>query len=95
MVRNGIKPKLKFMDKLILKAAVCFFLIFVMSGKAFKGLSLILWPEGNIGTLEKTMDLAWDKAVKYNGVSKSNSFSKVIQKLLLLICCIISYLLLL
>jgi hypothetical protein len=46
------------MDELILKAAVYFFLIFVMSGKALKGLSLILWLEGNIGTLEKIMDLA-------------------------------------
>jgi hypothetical protein len=46
------------MDKLILKAAVHFFLIFIMSGKAFKGLSLTLWLKGNIQTLKKTMDLA-------------------------------------
>jgi hypothetical protein len=66
------------MDELILKAIVCFFLIFIISGKAPKGLSLILWPEGNIRTLKKTMDLVWDKAVEYNRVSKSNSFSKAI-----------------
>jgi hypothetical protein len=46
------------MDELILKAAVRFFLIFIMSGKAPKGLSLILWLEGNIGTLKKIIDLA-------------------------------------
>ena len=55
---------------------MCFFLIFIISGKAPKGLSLIPQPEGNIGTLKKTMDLAQDKAVKYNRVSKGDSFSK-------------------
>ena len=49
-----------------------------MLGKASKGLSLILQPEGNIGTLEKTMDLAWDKAVKYNRVFKGDGSSKLI-----------------
>ena len=66
------------MDKLILKAAVRFFLIFVILGKAPKGLSLTLWLEGNIGTLEKTIDLIQNKAVKYNRVSKGNGFSKTI-----------------
>jgi len=47
-----------------------------MSGKAPKGLPLILWPEGNITTLEKTMDLVWDKVIKYNRVSKSDSSNK-------------------
>ena len=46
------------MDELILKAAVRFFLIFVILGKAPKGLSFILWPEGNIMTLKKIIDLA-------------------------------------
>ena len=83
------------MDKLILKATMRFFLIFVMLGKALKGLSLILQLEGNIGTLKKTMDLAQDKAVEYNRISKGNSSSETIQKLLLLIYYIVSYLLLL
>jgi hypothetical protein len=48
-----------------------------MSGKAPKGLSLILWLEGNIRTLKKMMDLVWDKVVKYNRVSKGDSFSEV------------------
>jgi hypothetical protein len=64
-------------------------------GKAPKGLSLTLWPEGNIGTLKKTIDLVWDKAVEYNRVSKGDSSSEAMQKLLLLICHIVSYLLLL
>ena len=66
-----------------------------MSGKAPKGLSLTLWLEGNIGTLKKTMDLTWDKAVKYNRVFKNNSSNEAMQKPLLLICYIVSYLLLL
>jgi hypothetical protein len=86
---------LKSIDELILKATVYFFLIFIMSGKAPKGLSFILWPEGNIGTLEKMMDLAWDKAVEYNRVSKGNSSSKAMQKPSLLIYYMVSYLLLL
>ena len=83
------------MDKLISKATVRFFLMFIILGKALKGLSLILWLEGNIRTLKKMMDLVWDKAVKYNGVSKSNNSNKAMQKPLLLIYCIVSYLLLL
>ena len=55
-----------------------FFLIFIILGKAPKGLSLILWLEGNIGTLKKLINLAQNKAVKYNRVFKSNSFSKAI-----------------
>jgi hypothetical protein len=66
------------MDELILKAAVRFFLIYIILGKAPKGLSLTLWPEGNIGTLKKTIDLVWDKAVEYNRVSKGDSSSKAI-----------------
>ena len=83
------------MDKLILKAAVYFFIIFIMSGKAPKGLSLILWLEGNIGTLEKTMDLIQDKAVEYNRVFKGDGSSEATQKLSLLIYRMVSYLLLL
>jgi hypothetical protein len=41
------------------------------------------------------MDLTWDKAVKYNRVSKGDSSSKAMQKPSLLICYIVSYLLLL
>ena len=66
------------MDELILKAAVRFFLMFVILGKAPKGLSLILQPEGNVKTLEKIMDLVQDKAVEYNGVSKGDSSSEAI-----------------
>ena len=66
------------MDKLILKTAICFFLIFIMSDKALKGLSFILWLEGNIRTLEKTMDLVQNKAVEYNRVFKSNGSNKAI-----------------
>ena len=55
-----------------------FFLIFIMSGKAPKGLFFTLQLEGNIGTLKKTMDLAQDKVVEYNRVSKSDGFSKAI-----------------
>ena len=72
------KPKLKPMDKLVLKATVYFFLIFIILNKAPKGLFFILWPEGNIRTLEKTINLIQDKVVKYNRVSKSNSFNKAI-----------------
>ena len=49
-----------------------------MSGKAPKGLFFTLQLEGNIGTLKKTMDLAQDKVVEYNRVSKSDGFSKAI-----------------
>ena len=66
------------MDKLILKAAVRFFLMFVILGKAPKGLSLILQLEGNIITLEKIIDLVQDKAVEYNGVSKGGGSSEAI-----------------
>jgi len=45
------KPKLKPIDKLVSKTAMRFFLIFMMLGKALKGISLILWPEGSIITL--------------------------------------------
>jgi hypothetical protein len=69
--------------------------MFVMSGKAPKGLSLTPWPEGNIGTLEKTMDLAWDKAVEYNGVSKGDGSSEAMQKPSPSMCRMVSYLLLL
>ena len=72
-----------------------FFLIFIILGKTPKGLSFILQLEGNIGTLEKTIDLIWNKVVEYNGVSKGDSFSKTIQKPSLLMCYIVSYLLLL
>ena len=64
------------MDELILKTAVCIFLMFVMLGKALRGLFFTLWPKGNITTLEKTMDLAWDKVVEYNGVSKGDGSNK-------------------
>ena len=64
------------MDKLISKAAVHFFLIFIILGKAPKGLSFILQLKGNIKTLKKTMDLVQNKVVKYNGVFKSNGFNK-------------------
>ena len=70
------------------------FLIFVMSGKAFKSLFFTLWPEGSIMTLKKTMDLVWDKTVEYNMVFKGNSLGKAMQELLLLMCHIISYFLL-
>ena len=45
------------MDKLISKAAIYFFSIFIILNKTPKGLSLILWLEGNIITLKKTIDL--------------------------------------
>ncbi len=48
---RGSKPKLKPIDKLVLKTAVRFFLMFVILGKALKGVSLILWLEGSIITL--------------------------------------------
>ena len=66
------------MDELISKAAVCFFLIFIILGKAPKGLSLILQLEGNIATLKKTMDLVQNKAIEYNRFSKGDGFSKAI-----------------
>ena len=49
-----------------------------MSGKAPKGLSLTPQPEGNVATLEKMINLAWDKAVEYNRVSKGDGSSKAI-----------------
>ena len=66
------------MDKLISKAAIHFFLIFIILGKASKGLSLILWLEGNIRTLKKIIDLAWNKVIKYNRVFKGNNSNKAI-----------------
>ena len=66
------------MNKLISKAAVRFFLIFIILGRAPKGLSLILQLEGNIGTLKKIMDKVWDKVVEYNRVFKGDSSSKAI-----------------
>ena len=66
------------MDELILKVAIRFFLIFMILDKAPKGISLILQPEGSITTLQKIIDLIYDKAVKYNIVSKGNSPSKAI-----------------
>ena len=46
------------MDELILKATIHFFLIFIMSDKAPKGLFFILWLKGNIVTLKKIINLA-------------------------------------
>ena len=66
------------MDKLVLKTAVHFFLIFVILGKAPKGVSLILQLEGSITTLEKIIDLVQDKAVEYNRVSKGDGSSEAI-----------------
>ena len=66
------------MDKLISKTTIRFFLIFIISGKAPKSLSLTLWPEGNIRTLKKIIDLTWDKVVEYNRVSKGNNSNKAI-----------------
>ena len=66
------------MDKLVLKTTVCFFLIFVILGKAPKGISLTLQLEGSIITLEKVMDLVQNKVVEYNIVSKGDSPSKAI-----------------
>ena len=86
---------MKPIDKLVLKTAMRLFLMFVISGKAPRGLSLILWLEGSITTLEKTIDLAWNKIVKYNIVSKGDSPSKAMQELSLLMYCMVSYLLLL
>ena len=64
-------------------------------GKAPRGLSVTLWLEGSITTLEKIIDLAWDKAVEYNIVFKGDSPSKAMQELLLLMYYMVSYLLLL
>jgi len=83
------------MDKLILKAAVCFFLMFIILNKALKGLSIILWLKGGIITLEKIIDLVWDKAVEYNGVSKGGGSSEAMQELSPSIYYIVNYLLLL
>ena len=55
-----------------------FFLMFIILGKAPKGLSLTLQLEGNIKTLEKTIDLVQDKVVEYNGVSKGDGSSEAI-----------------
>ena len=66
------------MDKLILKAAMRFFLMFIILDKAPKGLSFILQLEGNIITLKKIIDLVWDKAVEYNRVSKGDGSSEAI-----------------
>ena len=67
---------MKFIDELILKVAVRFFLIFIILSKAFKNLFLTLWLKGGITTLEKIIDLVWDKVVEYNGVFKGGGFSK-------------------
>ena len=66
------------MDKLVLKTALHLFLIFIILGKAPKGISLILQLEGSIITLEKVMDLVQNKVVEYNIVSKGDSPSKAI-----------------
>ena len=66
------------MDKLVLKTAVRFFLIFVILDKAPKGISLTLQLEGSIITLEKIIDLVQDNIVEYNIVSKGDSPSKAI-----------------
>ena len=55
-----------------------FFLIFIILGKAPKGISLILQLEGSIITLEKIIDLVQDKAVEYNMVSKGDGSSEAI-----------------